>query len=299
MRWLPLAVLASALIFPPGMKDGDYLATLPDDDNPSKAVVWRDAATAPKQLLLRRDKKSPSAWSPPGRNPRLQKDTLPVPVTMVTCDYESITFGAYNYLQARAGLFTYCERFLLPSRSIHISVSNNGSIGVFACNYTWTGWIHGAGHRICSGREYRFVEQNFLDPQCGQLRTGQAFIKSMKKWYGRARPGDRICQDDPLSWSTTWTADQNAHHPIYECPTGGCGPGWREKDMTAAEAAAASGADPRGDDPDFIPQDAGGESYEDDELLTRLLDIQDEDLVSRRKAMEDTLARVIMDGPEG
>ncbi|PNY26214.1 Uncharacterized protein TCAP_03852 [Tolypocladium capitatum] len=208
--------LVACWVFPAGLEDGFYMVTLPDpslNDSSQVAMVTRGDMDGEGNNLLRRSRwtwpwaKAPHHDQPgdhpsgddsaydefkvpvnlPLRNMSKHHDLTPVPVSSHFCVFNSPRFLTSDYSQARDSLARYCARYLVPSRTVHISVSANGQAGAFVCNFSFR-------NQVCSGREFRWVENNWLNIRCGNMRPGQVEISSWLKWYGRAYPGMDLCQ---------------------------------------------------------------------------------------------------------
>ncbi|KND94216.1 hypothetical protein TOPH_00823, partial [Tolypocladium ophioglossoides CBS 100239] len=102
----------------------------------------------------------------PLRNTKEDHDLIPVPVSEHYCIFNSPHFRASDYTQSRSSLALYCSKYLVPKHTVHISVSSNGQVGTFVCNFS-------KRDQVCSGREYGWVESNwwtFAAASCGPAR---------------------------------------------------------------------------------------------------------------------------------
>ncbi|POR34396.1 Uncharacterized protein TPAR_05403 [Tolypocladium paradoxum] len=214
---------ASCWVFPAGLEEGVYVVSLPDAssrNDSSEAVVVRrqefdggqdtlpdappeddypghdagpyDEFRAPKNLPLRNLKK--------------HRDRVPVPVSVHGCVFNTPRLMPDEHERARRSLARYCARYLVPAFTAHVSVSSNGQAGSFVCNL-------GPRAQVCSGREYDWVQRNWLDARCGQLRPGQAEARKWMKWYGRAYPGMIICPDEIETRRIMWHGSPTDSQP--------------------------------------------------------------------------------------
>ncbi|KJZ73131.1 hypothetical protein HIM_07515 [Hirsutella minnesotensis 3608] len=192
---------SASWVLPHDLEDGDYTVTLPDASQrrfkPSQARLVRRGDDGRPYERPERPKRpyvpviSKTYMAPPPdpveRTPKEDwPDLIPVPVTDHRCFYSSFVMPQFQYEQARRAFARFCEDFLVSPRTIHINVSRNGTLAVYMCNFS---------HRnnVCSGREYEWVETNWLDMFCGTLIPGFVKVKPWGKSYGRAYPGDTLC----------------------------------------------------------------------------------------------------------
>ncbi|KAM4060682.1 hypothetical protein HRG_001772 [Hirsutella rhossiliensis] len=184
--WACLLARAScSWVFASGLEDGDYTVTLPWDSSASAAAVVTKRGSLPPppgDIDMFTDPEPPL---PPLRNSSYP-DHIPLPKSKYFCRYDTFPFAPRAYLEARQHFQAYCEMYLVPDRTIHISVARNGSLGIFACNLA-------ENPQPCSEREYKWAEDKILDPHCGDLVSGQVEMQRWLKWYGRAYPGDMLC----------------------------------------------------------------------------------------------------------
>lgn len=181
-----LAGRGRSWVFPPGMEDGHYTVTLRraqgSGAETAAVVTRRSPRPPPGDPDMMSDPEPPL---PPVREV-WHFDRLPLPVDTFYCRFDTFPFSPRAYLEARKHFQTYCEAYLVPERTIHISVARNGSLGIFACNLaTWP--------QPCSVREFKWAEDYWLDLKCGGLVSGQVDMPKRHMWYGRAYPGDMLC----------------------------------------------------------------------------------------------------------
>lgn len=215
--WYLLAVVglprALSWVFPAGLEDGFYTVTLPhpsrnDNDSSEPVIVkrrdpgdhkwnheWDELPKAPQHDF---PGDNPSDGDEtrfdefvepkhlPLRDRKKHHDLIPVPVSNFYCIFNSPQYLPNDYMTSRDSLARYCRKYLVPAYTVHISVSQNGQVGTFVCNFS-------KHNQVCSAREYEWVARNWLDVRCGPMRHGQVEVHMWAKWYGRAYPGMSIC----------------------------------------------------------------------------------------------------------
>ncbi|KAK7418688.1 hypothetical protein QQZ08_011163 [Neonectria magnoliae] len=211
---LGLSSLSAAWVFPRHLPDGVYHITLPDETNTTgKALIKRakpwggrpygaqpyGAQPEPEMdfvtehLLHAQD-----MWNerPPVMLPYdTPGDRGVVPFNVEPADWDCVfsepPLEREAYEEARLNLMDYCDHWQLARRSAHISAARRGETVVYACSFA-------RFPAPCSRREFRWAEENFMDPwdRCGELRSAWAYSREFDKSYGRGWAGSAICEFD-------------------------------------------------------------------------------------------------------
>lgn len=262
MRW-PWLMVAPAFtghvglarfVMPHSLEDGEYTVTLPGPGE--------DQAAEP---VLRKRSSDEEAWwkpkepeQPPRFEPGKYRPYTPVPISNLVCRFDQPPMEAEQYMDAREGLRAYCELFLLPPRTIQLSVNN--SHGVYMCNYSLR-------PQACFMAEYDWVESMVLDEQCGSQQPGHVEAGHWAKWFGRAWPGDMLCPfnfrwldikphfkpehyrihkqiyDAAVEGRRRWDADTDTDNPTWQVAVARRLKEWRERGRSIREPGATHDAE--------------------------------------------------------
>ncbi|KND87589.1 hypothetical protein TOPH_07777, partial [Tolypocladium ophioglossoides CBS 100239] len=107
--WYLFLPLASSWVLSAGLEDGFYIVTLPDpsrNDSSEAAIPMGGDETRYDEFKEHSNL--------PLRNTKGHHDLIPVPVSLAL----------------------YCSKYLVSKHTVHISVSSNGQVGTFVCNFS-------------------------------------------------------------------------------------------------------------------------------------------------------------------
>ncbi|KPM45550.1 hypothetical protein AK830_g895 [Neonectria ditissima] len=217
---LGLSPFSAAWVFPRHLPDGVYHITLPNpDDTAGKATIVKRAQAygdkprvKPEHRLIGEPQAdtdfytehlmhNQDMWNerPPALQPHdgAPGDRGDVPFVLADkvhdwdCVFREPPLERAAYLEARANLMDYCDRWALNGRSAHIAAARRGETVVYACSYDWN-------PAPCSRREFRWAEEHYMDPidKCGELRSAWVYSRKVERSYGRGWAGSNICEFD-------------------------------------------------------------------------------------------------------
>ncbi|CEJ94049.1 hypothetical protein VHEMI09605 [[Torrubiella] hemipterigena] len=210
---------------PAHLPDGTYNVHFPIDSSNNSAldfknpIVRRVPGRIPPHNQVPKEFQTPSDADLSRLKPPLRDDLMylythasheertkeyPLTVSDHDCNYNMRPMNRDDWNQARHYMYEYCDKFLVPARTRHITVSKHGTAAAYVCNYS-------KELRVCSKPEFQWAEFHWLDMRCGEFRPGWVEMSKQKKIYGRAHVGMSICSKHSRLHDAVWDYEHLAY----------------------------------------------------------------------------------------